>query len=65
MMTATNWQDEFPMHEEFEDFSGRRRPFVITCHEGGLGFTVRASEEETSNWATSSRHTVRRVLTAL
>lgn len=41
------WQDDFPIHEEFEDFSGKRRTFTITCHEGGLGFTVRASEDGT------------------
>ena len=28
-----------------QDFAGRKRPFVIDCHEGPLGFTVRASEE--------------------
>jgi hypothetical protein len=33
------------MREEVEDFAGRQRVFVITCHEGGLGFTVRAAEE--------------------
>jgi hypothetical protein len=33
------------MREEVEDFAGRKRVFVVTCHEGGLGFTVRASEE--------------------
>jgi len=45
MTTRTNWQADFPIHQEFEDFSGRRRWFVITCYEGGLGFTVRASEQ--------------------
>ena len=45
MTKATNWKTDFPIHEEFEDFSGQRRSFVIACHEGGLGFTVRASEE--------------------
>ena len=44
-----DWQSDFPIREEFEDFSGRRRAFVITCHEGGLGFTVRASEEGTEH----------------
>lgn len=38
-------QPDFPMREEVEDYAGRKRPFVITCHEGGLGFTVRATEE--------------------
>jgi hypothetical protein len=33
------------MREEVEDYTGRARAFVITCHEGGLGFTVRAEEE--------------------
>ena len=40
-----NWQRDFPMREEVEDYAGRGRVFVITCHEGGLGFTVRATEE--------------------
>ncbi len=39
------WDADFPMREEFEDYAGRARVFVITCHEGGLGFTVRAEEE--------------------
>jgi hypothetical protein len=33
------------MREEAEDSAGRMRSFVIDCHEGGLGFTVRAVEE--------------------
>ena len=41
-----NWQLDFPMREEVEDYAGRKRSFVITCHEGGLGFTVRATEED-------------------
>jgi hypothetical protein len=40
-----NWQRDFPMREVVEDYAGRERVFVITCHEGGLGFTVRATEE--------------------
>ena len=40
-----SWKDDFPIHQEVEDFSGRQRSFVIECHEGPLGFTVRASEE--------------------
>lgn len=40
-----NWQRDFPMRQELEDFAGRKRVFVIACHEGGLGFTVRATEE--------------------
>ena len=42
---AGDWHVDFPIRDEFEDFAGKRRTFVITCHEGGLGFTVRASEE--------------------
>ena len=41
----TNWKTDFPIHETVEDFSGRQRSFVIQCHEGELGYTVRASEE--------------------
>lgn len=33
------------MREEVEDYAGRERVFEITCYEGGLGFTVRATEE--------------------
>jgi len=40
----TNWKPDFPIHEEAEDFAGRKRSFVIDCHEGPLGYTVRASE---------------------
>jgi hypothetical protein len=39
------WKADFPLREEVEDCAGRKRRFVITCHEGGLGFTVRAEEE--------------------
>jgi hypothetical protein len=42
---AANWQSDFPIREEFEDFSGKRRMFAIHCHEGALGYTVRACEE--------------------
>src|SRR5262249_33065594 len=38
------WDSDFPVREEVEDHAGRRRSFVISCHEGGLGFTVRAEE---------------------
>jgi hypothetical protein len=41
-----NWQDDFPIHEEAEDFAGKPRRFLITCHEGGVGYTVRASEKD-------------------
>ena len=40
----TNWKQDFPIHEEAEDFGGRKRSFVIDCHEAPLGYTVRASE---------------------
>jgi hypothetical protein len=39
------WEADFPMREEVEDYTGRTRTFVITCHEGVLGFTVRAEEQ--------------------
>jgi hypothetical protein len=39
------WEGDFPLREEVEDYAGRTRAFVINCHEGGLGFTVRAEEE--------------------
>lgn len=39
------WPSDFPIREEAEDYAGRMRAFVINCHEGGLGFTVRAEEE--------------------
>ena len=39
------WEADFLIREEVEDHAGRRRSFVINCHEGGLGFTVRAQEE--------------------
>jgi len=40
-----DWGADFPIREEVEDYGGRTRAFVINCHEGGLGFTVRAEEE--------------------
>ncbi|MBI5503809.1 MAG: hypothetical protein HY899_03350 [Deltaproteobacteria bacterium] len=40
-----DWQDDFPLHEEVEDFSGKARSFVIDCYETALGFTVRAHEQ--------------------
>ena len=39
-----SWEADFPMREEVEDHAGRTRSFVINCHEGGLGWTVRAHE---------------------
>ena len=44
----TNWKADFPIHDKVEDFSGQQRSFVIHCHEGQLGYTVRASEEDTN-----------------
>ena len=43
--TKADWKGDFPIREEVEHFSGERRSFTIDCHEGGLGYTVRASEE--------------------
>ena len=40
------WNNDFPIEEEVEDHGGRTRLFSITCHEGPLGFTVRAQEKE-------------------
>ena len=46
MKKATQgWEVDFPMRETVEDFSGKEKTFVITCHETGLGFTVRAKEK--------------------
>jgi len=42
----TEWQKDFPIREEFEDFSGKMRLFIIECYEGPLGYTVRAREEK-------------------
>ena len=39
------WRADFPLREEAEDFSGKMRTFLIDCHEGALGFTVRAQEQ--------------------
>ena len=41
----SDWQSVFPLREEFEDFSGKMRPFIVDCYEGPLGYTVRAREE--------------------
>jgi hypothetical protein len=38
------WRSDFPMREEAEDYAGGMRSFLIDCHQGGLGFTVRAVE---------------------
>ena len=45
MTTESDCPSDFPLYEEFEDFSGRRRSFVITCFMGPLGYTVRATEQ--------------------
>jgi hypothetical protein len=44
-----DWRDDFPLREEVEDCSGKTRWFLITCHETGLGFTLRAEEEGAEN----------------
>jgi hypothetical protein len=44
-----NWNADFPIRDEIEDHAGKMRVFVITCHEGGLGFTVSAEEEGTES----------------
>ena len=44
--TITNWEADFPIREKVEDCCGKQRWFVIDCHEGWLGYTVRASEED-------------------
>ena len=41
-----DWQSDFPLREEFEDFSGKKRTFVIDCHADPFGYTVRAREEK-------------------
>lgn len=41
-----DWNSDFPIEEEVEDHAGRTRRFLITCHPGQLGFTVRAQEQE-------------------
>lgn len=40
-----DWNADFPIRQEVEDHAGKTRVFIITCHEGGLGFTVSAEEE--------------------
>lgn len=41
----TGWQDDFPIHDEVEDCCGAVRRFCISCHRGGLGYTLVAVEE--------------------
>ena len=43
---SQDWNNDFPIEEEVEDHAGRTRRFLITCHQGPLGFTVRAQEQE-------------------
>jgi len=43
--SGQGWDAEFPLRDEVEDYAGKTRVFVITCHETGLGFTVRAVEQ--------------------
>ena len=45
MRRKIDWRPDFPIREDVEDGCGRQRRFVIDCHERGLGYTVRASEE--------------------
>jgi len=44
-MDNQNWASDFPLREDVEDYAGDMRSFVISCHDSGLGFTVRAEEE--------------------
>ena len=39
-----DWEHEFPMPQEAEDFAGNVRRFEVTCHFNGLGYSVRAVE---------------------
>jgi hypothetical protein len=41
-----DWNSDFPIDEEVEDHAGRTRRFLFTCHQGPLGFTVRAQQQE-------------------
>lgn len=41
----TDWRDDLPMRDEIEDCAGKIRTFMISCHEGRFGYTVRAVEE--------------------
>jgi hypothetical protein len=43
---SQDWNNDFPIEEEVEDHAGKTRRFLITCHQGPLGFTVRAQEQE-------------------
>ena len=39
-----DWEHEFPIQQEAEDFAGNVRRFEVTCHFNGLGYSVRAAE---------------------
>lgn len=41
---------DFPIRDEVCDFSGRKRSFLITYYEVGLGFTLTAREERKDGW---------------
>jgi hypothetical protein len=34
--SGQGWEADFPIIEEVEDYAGRPRRFVITCHDVGL-----------------------------
>ena len=40
-----DYKSDFPIREEVEDFAGKLRKFIITCHETPLGFSLSAEEE--------------------
>ncbi|MBN1543314.1 hypothetical protein JW992_14330 [candidate division KSB1 bacterium] len=41
---SIDWQKDFPLEDEFEDFTGKKRVFRVDCHNSPLGYTVRAVE---------------------
>ena len=43
--SGEGWEADFPIIEEVEDYASQKRRFVITCHDVGHGFTVRADED--------------------
>lgn len=45
MVDQEDYRSDFPIREEVEDFSGKLRKFIITCHEAPLGFSLCAEEE--------------------
>lgn len=44
-VSKAQWQKDFPMREEVEHFSGKKLAFIIDCHHGHMGFSLRAREE--------------------